>query len=212
MTEARASKRAHGARERLLDTAERLFAEDGIEGASLRQIATLSGQANNSVIQYHFGDKAGLLREIIERRVAGFEPRRKTLLGAAERDGKLTDLRTLLEILFLPIAELTDDRGQHIYARFIMQFLTSFRHQAGTDHPGWRADSAGTRAGLLVAEALPFLPPAALTARINRVGGLFFNALIERDYAMTAGHPVEDEALFFNDLFAMMAAAISVPR
>jgi AcrR family transcriptional regulator len=212
MTDVRASKRAQGARERLLDTAELLFAESGIEGASLRQIASLSGQANNSVIQYHFGDKAGLLREIIERRVAGFEPRRQNLLAAAQRDGKLADLRALLEILFLPIAELTDARGQHVYARFILQFLTSFRHQAGTDHPGWRADSAGTRAGLLIAEVLPFLPAAMLTARINRVGGMFFNALIERDYAITAGEPVEDEAAFFDDLFAMMAAAISSPR
>ena len=68
---------ARGAREILLDTAERLLAEHGIDGVSMRQIAAAAGQGNNSVIQYHFGDKAGLLREIILRRVAGFEPRRR---------------------------------------------------------------------------------------------------------------------------------------
>ncbi|HTJ65085.1 MAG TPA: helix-turn-helix domain-containing protein [Alphaproteobacteria bacterium] len=205
-----APKRSQAARERLLDTAERLFAEAGIEGASLRQIAALSGQANNSVVQYHFGDKAGLLREIIERRVAGFEPRRRLLLEDAGQRGRLRDIRTLLEILFLPIAELTDDRGRHVYARFMMHFMSSFRYQAKIEHPGWAPDSAATKAALLVAQNLPFLPPAELQKRINWVGGMFFNALLERDNAAEYEEQ-EPEGLFLNALFSMMTAAISVP-
>ena len=80
---------ARGAREILLDTAERLLAEHGIDGVSMRQIAAAAGQGNNSVIQYHFGDKAGLLREIILRRVAGFEPRRQSLFAGAAERGRL---------------------------------------------------------------------------------------------------------------------------
>ena len=200
-----------GARERLLDTAERLLGEYGIEGVSLRQIAAEAGQGNNSVIQYHFGDKTGLLREIILRRVAGFEPRRQALLEKAEREGRLDDVRLLLEIMFLPIAEIVDASGRHIYARFIMQFMSSFRYQVGIDHPGWAADSAATRAVKLIPACLPFLDQQALTARINRVGGMFFNALIERDNAAATGRATEPEAVFFDDLFAMMTAAISVP-
>lgn len=201
---------ARSAREALLDSAERLLAENGIEGASLRQIAAESGQANNSVVQYHFGDKTGLLREIIQRRVAGFEPRRQAMLNAARDQGHLSDVRTLLEILFLPIAELVDGRGRHVYARFMMQFMSSFRYQVGTEHPGWEPDSAATRAALALAETLPFLGGAELRTRINCVGGMFFNALIERDNA--AGRAdLEAENLFLDDLFAMMTAAITIP-
>ena len=135
---ARPALKSPDAREILLDTAERLLGEKGIEGASMRQIAAEAGQGNNSVVQYHFGSKAGLMREIIERRVAGFEPRREALLAATREN----DLRSLLKVLFLPIAELVDDQGRHAYARFIMQFLSSFRYQAGTEHPGWKPETA----------------------------------------------------------------------
>jgi AcrR family transcriptional regulator len=199
------------ARERLLETAERLLAEYGIEGASLRQITAESGQSNNSVIQYHFGDKTGLLREIILRRVAGFEPRRQALLDAAEREGRLRDTRSMLEILFLPIAELVNEQGRHAYAQFIMQFLSSFRYQVGIEHPGWAPNSAATRATQLLPECLPDIAETVLAARINRVGGMFFNALIERDNTVASSRPAEPQAHFLDDLFNMMTAAISVP-
>jgi AcrR family transcriptional regulator len=194
------------AREILLDTAERLLGEKGIEGASMRQIAAEAGQGNNSVVQYHFGSKAGLMREIIERRVAGFEPRREKLLAATSGD-----VQSLLKILFLPIAELTDDRGRHAYARFIMQFLSSFRYQAGTEHPGWKPESAASRAAMLLTERLSFLEPADLHQRISHLGGMFFNALIERDNLAASGQPLVPEAVFLDDLFAMMTAAVSAP-
>jgi len=190
----------------LLDTAERLLGEKGIEGASMRQIATEAGQGNNSVIQYHFGSKAGLMREIIERRVAGFEPRREELLAAADRD-----IQGLLKVLFLPIAELTDADGRHAYARFIMHFLSSFRYQAGTEHPGWKPESAASRAALLLAAQFPFLEPGGFERRIDHLGGMFFNALIERDNLAAAGKALCPEALFYDELFAMMTAAVSVP-
>lgn len=202
---ARPAAKPADAREALLDAAERLLGEKGIEGASLRQIAVEAGQGNNSVVQYHFGSKAGLMREIIERRVAGFEARREELLGAA-RDG---DIQRLLEILFLPIAELTDTRGQHSYARFIMHFLSSFRYQAETEHPGWRSDSAASRAVLRLAAQLPFLTPADFERRISHLGGMFFNALIERDNLAAAGKPLCPEPMFYDELFAMMAAALA---
>jgi AcrR family transcriptional regulator len=195
------------AREILLDTAERLLGEKGIEGASMRQIAAEAGQGNNSVVQYHFGSKAGLMQEIIERRVAGFEPRREVLLAAAG-DG---DIQSLLKVLFLPIAELTDDQGRHAYARFIMQFLSSFRYQAGTEHPGWKPESAASRAAILLTERLSFLEAAILHRRISHLGGMFFNALIERDNLAISGQPLVSEAIFLDDLFAMMTAAISAP-
>lgn len=52
---------ADDARQRLLMTAVRLFAQQGFSRASTRQIAT-EAQANLSAIRYYFGDKAGLYR------------------------------------------------------------------------------------------------------------------------------------------------------
>jgi len=69
---ARPALKPADAREVLLDTAERLLGEKGIEGASMRQIAAEAGQGNNSVVQYHFGSKTGLIVTLAERLVEGF--------------------------------------------------------------------------------------------------------------------------------------------
>ncbi len=199
-------------RERLLDTAEALLAEHGIDGVSLRQIAAATGQANNSVVQYHFGDKAGLIRELIARRVAGFEPRRVALLNDATAGTARPDIARLLEVIFRPLAEATDSEGRHIYARFMNEFLTRFQYQPGIEHPGWAPDSAGTRAATLIGTLLPELSPHDLTTRLNRIAGLFLSALIDRDNALANGREVEPSKHFFSDLFAMMAAAVAAKR
>ena len=51
------------ARNRLLDAALQLFAEQGFAKTSIREIA-LAAQANVASISYYFGDKAGLYRAV----------------------------------------------------------------------------------------------------------------------------------------------------
>jgi AcrR family transcriptional regulator len=53
----------------LLDTAERLFARDGIENVSIRQIVIHSGHGNQSGAHYHFGSRETLIRMLLERRM-----------------------------------------------------------------------------------------------------------------------------------------------
>jgi len=51
---------------KLLDVAERLFAEQGFAATSVRQITEAAG-ANIASVNYHFGSKDGLYRAIYER-------------------------------------------------------------------------------------------------------------------------------------------------
>src|SRR3984893_8545568 len=53
-------------RTRILDAAERLFAERGFRGTSVRAITGLAG-ANLAAVGYHFGSKAELLAAVIRR-------------------------------------------------------------------------------------------------------------------------------------------------
>src|SRR5688500_8246847 len=91
--------------EHLVVGAERLFADAGFEGVSLRQISAAAGQGNNYAVQYHFGGKAGLIEAIVEYRLARVDARRLALLAAAEAKGHATDLRSLLEAFLIPLAE-----------------------------------------------------------------------------------------------------------
>lgn len=106
------------ARTRLLDAAERLIAERGSE-ASLREIALAAGQRNNAAVQYHFGDREGLIRAVIERRLAGLEARRLTLLAEAESAGRGDDIGALLAVLVAPMLDVPYAEGATHYARFL---------------------------------------------------------------------------------------------
>src|SRR5271165_3963630 len=50
-------------REKLLGAAERLFADRGFNGVSVRQIAAAAG-VNSALVGYYFGSKTGLLSEV----------------------------------------------------------------------------------------------------------------------------------------------------
>jgi TetR/AcrR family transcriptional regulator, regulator of cefoperazone and chloramphenicol sensitivity len=58
-----------GTRERLLDVAERLFAERGFSGTSVREITDAAG-TNLAAINYHFHSKENLYAEVFQRRIA----------------------------------------------------------------------------------------------------------------------------------------------
>jgi AcrR family transcriptional regulator len=114
-----------GTRERLLATAEELFATRGIDAVSVRDITEAAG-ANTAAINYHFGSRRGLIDAIVRRRAEVLGARRAELLDALDGPGPV-DLRALIRAMVLPTAELaTSDPGAH----HAVSFLT-----AVGDHP-----------------------------------------------------------------------------
>jgi AcrR family transcriptional regulator len=58
-----------GAREQLLDTASEIMREGDIVDVSLSELAGRSG-LNSALVKYYFGNKAGLLKALLERDMA----------------------------------------------------------------------------------------------------------------------------------------------
>ena len=77
-----ATAAAPSVRERILEVAERLFAEHGMSGVGLRAI-TAEAEVNLASIAYHFGSKDGLLEALFAQRAAPIAHERLRLLGAA---------------------------------------------------------------------------------------------------------------------------------
>src|SRR5271157_2146572 len=71
-------------RERILDAAERLFAEHGLEGVSTRDITALA-EANVGAISYYFGSKEGLVFAVFDRRLTPITKERLAALDGEER-------------------------------------------------------------------------------------------------------------------------------
>ncbi|QXC59972.1 TetR/AcrR family transcriptional regulator [Aquihabitans sp. G128] len=97
-------------RDQLLAAAEDLFAQRGIDGVSLREINAAAGARNASALQYHFGDRAGLLRAVLAKHRPTVEARRHALLDQYDAEGR-PDLRGLAGALVRPLAATLADPG-----------------------------------------------------------------------------------------------------
>lgn len=73
-------------RHRLLDVAESLFAEHGFAATSVRDI-TSAAECNLAAVNYHFGGKQNLYREVFRRRLAELRDQRIASIAAARKDG-----------------------------------------------------------------------------------------------------------------------------
>ncbi|CNF48995.1 Putative transcriptional regulator%2C TetR family [Mycobacterium tuberculosis] len=100
-------------RERLLDAAEALYAARGVDAVSLREILQEAGARNATAVQYHFGDRAGILRAIFARHAPDVEARRHALLDAYE-DGE-RGVRPLAAALVRPLAARLADASGRAY-------------------------------------------------------------------------------------------------
>lgn len=88
--------------DRILATAEEMFAEQGYWGVSLRSITRASG-ANIAAIHYHFGSKQELLERIFEKRCGPMNENRLRLLAECqEGPGRPPLLEQILEAYLRP--------------------------------------------------------------------------------------------------------------
>jgi AcrR family transcriptional regulator len=89
-------------KQRLLDAAERLFAERGFEGTSMRAV-TQAAETSVSAANYHFGSKEALVQAALVRRLAPLNRRRLEALDALEaaHDGD-PPVEALLEAFLRP--------------------------------------------------------------------------------------------------------------
>jgi AcrR family transcriptional regulator len=89
-------------REAVLCAAEELFATNGFNAVSIRDIARAAG-ANPGSVTYHFKTKDGLLLEIYRRHCGPMNRRRSELLAAAQRVRDLQDrLEAIVRAYVLP--------------------------------------------------------------------------------------------------------------
>jgi AcrR family transcriptional regulator len=99
-------------KELILDAAERLIAEKGIDAVSLRAI-TKEANVNLAAVHYHFGSKEALVHKVFERRIAPINRQRLELLDNAEgRAGEgplaVEDVRRALMAPALRLRDLPD--------------------------------------------------------------------------------------------------------
>src|SRR5438477_11014004 len=89
--------------ERIMDAAERLFADHGFEGTSIRDIVD-AAKVNLAAVHYHFRSKEALLEAVLTRRISLVNDARLQRLAAAEAAAapELPSVEDLLRAFILP--------------------------------------------------------------------------------------------------------------
>jgi AcrR family transcriptional regulator len=95
----------HDTKDQILDAAEKLFARAGFGAASVRDITHEAG-VNLAAVNYHFGNKEGLVRAVLARRVEPLNAARLELLRKAlARRGK-PRVRDIVHAFVVPVMEM----------------------------------------------------------------------------------------------------------
>jgi AcrR family transcriptional regulator len=112
-------RNAEQTKEKILNAAERLFSERGIDGVSMREIASAAG-VQLALISYYFRTKEGLYRAVFRRRIDPISTERTSKLrGLMARKSPPPTVEEVLDALARPWLELRDKRGGLLYTRLI---------------------------------------------------------------------------------------------
>lgn len=188
--------RGERARADILDAAERLIAERGIQ-VPLRDIAVAAGQRNNSAVNYHFRNRQDLIDAIVRRRLEPMERERAQMVDELEGDAR-DDVRAWLRIMVLPFVGV----GSPYYARFLQ--AASMHLRADVDEsqgPVW------PRVLERLAKAIPTVDRAARARRVKAIATTMFTLLAERERAAQAG----EDAATAEEIVAMLTAMLTAP-
>lgn len=188
----------------LLLTAERLFAEHGFAGVSLRQISSEAGSANNSAVSYHFGSKEALVEAIFAYRLPQLWQRRE-LLKARVHPG---DLRGRLEAHLLPVFELAETPDGS-YLSFLEQLDRSPASRALLT--GYAPSPSQADFVAEIQSLLPDIDEPVRTMRISQMQMHSLHAAAERERDVATGEPVIPFGLFVSTLIDACAGYLTAP-
>ncbi|HSH13484.1 MAG TPA: TetR/AcrR family transcriptional regulator, partial [Desulfurivibrionaceae bacterium] len=167
-------------KEKVLNVAEELFAQQGYRATSLRAI-TSAAEVNLAAVNYHFGGKEALVEAVISRRLVTLNDQRAARLLAVRAEAEAAGRRVETGAVLLAFVEPTllfpqsgagarnfitlvgramadpDETARRIFMRLMQPVLQLFAE--------------------LLAEAQPELPPEVLYWRLNFVIGALSHAM-----------------------------------
>jgi len=130
----RPNSRGDSTRLLILLKAEELFAQRGIEAVPLRDIGVAAGQKNNVAVQYHYGDKENLLRQITAHRVKATEEVRAELLADLFATGTPPRVLDLVRVWVQALACHLEE-GNH-YLAFLSRYVIERGSYLGLEGTG----------------------------------------------------------------------------
>jgi AcrR family transcriptional regulator len=199
--------RGEATREVILLTAERLFAERGIEAVPLRDIGVAAGQRNHVAVQYHFGDRENLVQAIAAYRAQFLTDVSANLVADLVAGGRALTVTDFVRATVTALAANLDDESH--FLPFISRYIIERGGYGGLEHTVPTGSAATLRT--ILQRLLPDHTEALLDERweilfTSAVHTLARYQVMLHDRALPA--PIDD---LIEDLARVLAAGLETP-
>jgi AcrR family transcriptional regulator len=193
---------------KILDTAERLFGDQGYAGTSLRQIIAAAG-VNLAAIHYHFGSKEELLDHLVMRKAGPVNAERLAMLDRCQAEAGSAPvtvekiLRAFLEPPLLRVKENPDFAKLmgRLYGEGLMPLIVEKHFQPVL-----------TRFLAAFGRALPRLSPAELALRLQfMVGAMAHTMLFVLQPEFRVSRSPSTARLLLRELLAFATGGLRAP-
>ncbi|MGY6630275.1 MAG: TetR/AcrR family transcriptional regulator [Wenzhouxiangella sp.] len=194
-----------GTVDRILDAAERLFAEHGFHATSLRQI-TQHADANLAAVNYHFGSKQALIVAVFKRRLDALNSARLARLDDLLASAEQPSLDSVLDAFVRPAIVFThaSDETGHRFMRILMR---AFADQDADLHTALSSEYAHVmrRFASAIADTLPGHCPDRIRRGLDFIVGALTHTMAECRH--------DDPGQIADDLVRFSAAGLgSLPQ
>lgn len=166
-------------KQRILEAAEALFAEDGLSTTSLRKITTRAG-VNLAAVNYHFGGKDELIKAVFSCRIEHLNQERLRRLDLIEQQG--LEVEGILTAFIAPALDLARD-NRHGGNRFMKLLGRSYTGPYAflREHVHDLFAEVMARFKHALATALPEIPKEELFWRLHFVLGAMSYTMASND-------------------------------
>ena len=199
-------------RDRLLDAAQRLFVQHGIDATSLRAITT-EADANLASVNYHFGSKDELIQAVFARHLKPLNRERIRLLNELEASGTDTPLplETILEAFLKPTFEmLMNQKSREFVCLLGRLFTESGDLKTAIMH---QFQEVQKRYFAALHRTLPEIPMIDLTWRAHfLIGAMAHTFAVPEKISIPGGEGfVDDDEHIMQRLITFAAAGLRAP-
>ena len=200
-------------KDRILDVAERLFADRGFPATSLRDITAAAG-VNLASVNYHFGGKEALLAAVLERRFVPINQRRLELLDEIEAAAGAArpPLEDVLRAFLSPPFHKQQEWGES--GRTFLRLVGRIHAETNDEHRATylrHFEEVRRRFTLAVQRALPHLDASDVHWRMMFTIGSMAFAMAEGLTPRAGGPPPRDPDEILDTLLRFAAAGLAAP-
>jgi AcrR family transcriptional regulator len=210
----RPSASDHDTQAKLLDAAEELFAEEGINRTSLRAITSRAG-ANLAAVNYHFGSKDGLVLAVFGRRLGPINTDRLRRLDALESTDQPPTLEAILDAFFRPVFDV--DLGSRERLQIVRRLVGRLFSETEAERDRVlqsQFGQVGPRFVTALARVLPDTPPDVLIWRFHFAIGAIIQLTLHGTAIDAQSHGLcdpKDADGLTHHLVAFMSAGFRAP-